>query len=107
MRRALRDSLIRPPTCPVVFLPLSVSVAATNSGEIRVSCGTPREHRFPAYGAIAEHVDSGVRVGYPTDEAGRYHLLSLRVGMSNVISVELPGFRRIVCLAFSFNSGRR
>ena len=34
------------------------------------------------------------RVSRPT-KAGRYHLLSLRVGMY-VISVELPGFRRVV-----------
>lgn len=44
---------------------------------------------------IAEHVDSRVRVENPADESGRYHLLSLRVGMY-VISVELQGFRRVI-----------
>ena len=107
MRRALRDSLIRPATCLVVLLAFSVSVAAqTNTGEISGVVRDAQGGALPGARVIAEHVDSGVRVEYPTDEAGRYHLLSLRVGMY-VISVELPGFRRIVRSAFSFNSGRR
>ena len=96
MRRALRDSLIRPATCLVVLLAFSVSVAAqTNTGEISGVVRDAQGGALPGARVIAEHVDSGVRVEYPTDEAGRYHLLSLRVGMY-VISVELPGFRRIV-----------
>ncbi len=96
MRRALRNSLIRPATCLVVLLALSVSAAAqTNTGEISGVVRDAQGGALPGARVIAEHVDSGVRVEYPTDEAGRYHLLSLRVGMY-VISVELPGFRRIV-----------
>ena len=96
MRRALRNSLIRPATCLVVLLAFSVSVAAqTNTGEISGVVRDAQGGALPGARVIAEHVDSGVRVEYPTDEAGRYHLLSLRVGMY-MISVELPGFRRIV-----------
>src|SRR6188768_3135261 len=96
MPRALRNSLIRPATRLVVLLAFSVSVAAqTNTGEISGVVRDAQGGALPGARVIAEHVDSGVRVEYPTDEAGRYHLLSLRVGMY-VISVELPGFRRIV-----------
>src|SRR4026208_1676483 len=96
MPRALRNSLIRPATCLVVLLALSVSAAAlTTTGEISGVVRDAQGGALPGARVIAEHVDSGVRVEYPTDEAGRYHLLSLRVGMY-VISVELPGFRRIV-----------
>src|SRR4026207_988036 len=96
MRRAPRESLIRPATRLVVLLAVGVSVAGqTNTGEISGVVRDAQGGALPGARVIAEHVDTGVRVEYPTDEAGRYHLLALRVGIY-VISVELPGFRRIV-----------
>src|SRR6188474_3658623 len=69
--------------------------AQTNTGEISGIVRDVQGGALPGARVIAEHVDTGVRVEYPTDEGGRYHLVSLRVGMY-VISVELPGFRRVV-----------
>jgi Carboxypeptidase regulatory-like domain len=78
------------------LLVLSTTIAAqTNTGEISGIVRDVQGGALPGARVIAEHVDSGVRVEYPTDEGGRYHLLSLRVGMY-VISVELQGFRRVV-----------
>ena len=91
MRRALRNWLLRSATCLVVLLACSVSATAqTNTGEISGVVRDAQGGALPGARVIAEHVDSGVRVEYPTDEAGRYHLVSLRVGMY-VISVELAG----------------
>jgi len=69
--------------------------AQTNTGEISGVVRDVQGGALPGARVIAEHVDSGVRVEYPSDEAGRYHLVSLRVGMY-VISVELEGFRRVI-----------
>jgi hypothetical protein len=78
------------------LLVLSTTIAAqTNTGEISGIVRDVQGGALPGARVIAEHVDSGVRVEYPTDEGGRYHLLSLRVGRY-VISVELQGFRRVV-----------
>ena len=75
---------------------LSTAIAAqTNTGEISGIVRDVQGGALLGARVVAEHVDSGVRVEYPTDESGRYHLLSLRVGMY-VISVELQGFRRVV-----------
>jgi carboxypeptidase family protein len=74
----------------------STSLAGqTNTGEISGVVRDAQGGALPGALVVAEHVDSGVRVEYPTDEEGRYHLFSLRVGMY-VISVELQGFRRSV-----------
>jgi hypothetical protein len=73
----------------------TTAATQTNTGEISGVVRDVQGGALPAARVIAEHVDSGVRVEYPTDESGRYHLLSLRVGMY-VISVELQGFRRVV-----------
>jgi hypothetical protein len=66
-----------------------------NSGEITGIVRDAQGGTLPGARVVAEHVDSGVRVEHVTDEGGRYHLVSLRVGMY-VISVELDGFRRYV-----------
>ncbi len=96
MRRALRNSRYALPSAWSFFSPLVSPLAAqTNTGQISGVVRDVQGGALPGARVIAEHVDSGVRVEYPTDEAGRYHLLSLRVGMY-VISVELPGFRRVV-----------
>ncbi|HVQ14329.1 MAG TPA: carboxypeptidase-like regulatory domain-containing protein, partial [Vicinamibacterales bacterium] len=77
--------------CLAVVLAVSVSATAqTNTGEISGVVRDAQGGALPGARVIAEHVDTGVRIEYPTDEQGRFHLLSLRVGMY-VISVELPG----------------
>jgi hypothetical protein len=79
-----------------LLLALSVTASAqTNTGEITGIVRDVQGGALPGARVIAEHVDTGVRVEYPTDESGRYHLVALRVGMY-VISVELQGFRRVV-----------
>ena len=96
MRRTLRNSLIRSAICLAILLVLGVSATAqTNTGEISGVVRDVQGGSLPGARVIAEHVDTGVRVEYPTDESGRYHLVALRVGMY-VISVELAGFRRVV-----------
>ena len=79
----------------LLVLGATTIAAQTNTGEISGIVRDVQGGALPGARVIAEHVDSGVRVEYPTDEGGRYHLLSLRVGMY-VISVELQGFRRVV-----------
>ncbi len=82
--------------CLAVLSIFPATVAAqTNTGEISGVVRDVQGGTLPGARVIADHVDSGVRVEFPTDEGGRYHLLSLRVGMY-VISVELQGFRRVV-----------
>jgi hypothetical protein len=79
-----------------LLLALSATAAAqTNTGEITGIVRDVQGDALPGARVIAEHVDTGVRVEYPADESGRYHLVALRVGMY-VISVELQGFRRVV-----------
>lgn len=78
------------------FLVLGATLGAqTNTGEVSGVVRDAQGGVLPGASVIAEHVDSGARVEQPTDEAGRYALLALRVGMY-VISVDLPGFRRVV-----------
>ena len=72
-----------------------IVVAQTNTGEISGVVRDAQGGALPGARIIAEHVDSGGKVEYVADEAGRYHLLSLRVGIY-VVSVELQGFRRVV-----------
>src|SRR5262245_35537211 len=74
-----------------VLLLCTTITAQTNTGEISGVVRDVQGGALPGARVIAEHVDSGVRVEYPADEAGRYHLVSLRVGMY-VIIVELQGF---------------
>src|SRR5262245_11545977 len=72
-----------------------VAAAQTNTGQISGIVRDAQGGVLPGARVVAEHVDSGARVEFPTDEDGRYLLASLRVGMY-VISVELPGFRRVI-----------
>lgn len=89
-------SLTRSTVGLAIMLIVCVTVGAqTNTGEISGVIRDVQGGALPGARVIAEHVDSGVRVEYPTGESGRYHLLSLRVGMY-VISVELQGFRRVI-----------
>src|SRR5262245_66475227 len=75
-----------------VLLVFTTTLAGqTNTGEISGVVRDAQGGALPGARVIAEHVDSGVRVEYPSDEEGRYHLFSLRVGMY-VIIVELQGF---------------
>jgi hypothetical protein len=63
MRRALRDSLIRPAICLVVLLAVLCLLAAqTNTGEISGVVRDAQGGALPGARVIAEHVDSGVRV---------------------------------------------
>src|SRR5262245_8354004 len=96
MKQLQRDSLKRSAIGLALLLTLSATVGAQiNTGEISGVVRDVQGGALPGARVIAEHVDSGVRIEYPTDESGRYHLLSLRVGMY-VISVELQGFRRVI-----------
>jgi hypothetical protein len=78
-----------------VFIVVTAAAAQTNTGEVSGVVRDVQGGALPGARVIAEHVDSGVRIESLSDEGGRYHLLSLRVGMY-VISVELDGFRRVV-----------
>jgi hypothetical protein len=77
-----------------LFLVTAAS-AQTNTGEIFGIVRDIQGGTLPGARVVAEHVDTGVRAESLTDEAGRYHLRSLRVGMY-VVSVELDNFRRVV-----------
>jgi len=96
MTTASRNIRTRLATSLSVLLVLSTAITGqTNTGEISGMVRDVQGGALPGARVIAEHTDSGVRVEHPVDENGRYHLVSLRVGMY-VISVELPGFRRVV-----------
>src|SRR5262245_52293556 len=87
--RSIRTRLA---VCVGTLIILTTTVATqTNTGEISGVVRDVQGGALPGARVIAEHVDSGIRVEYPTDEEGRYHLFSLRVGMY-VIIVELQGF---------------
>ena len=74
----------------------STAVAAqTNTGEISGIVRDAQGGALPGARVVAEHVDSGVKAESTTDQQGRYHLLSLRVGTYS-LTVELQGFRRVV-----------
>jgi hypothetical protein len=73
----------------------ATATTQTNTGEISGIVRDLQGGALPGARVIAQHVDSGVRIESLSDAGGRYHLLSLRVGMY-VITVELDGFRRIV-----------
>jgi Carboxypeptidase regulatory-like domain len=73
----------------------TVAGAQTNTGQISGVVRDGQGGVLPGARVVDEHADSGARVESFTDEAGRFLLVSLRVGM-HVISVELPGFRRVV-----------
>jgi hypothetical protein len=96
MTSALRNLRTHLAACLSGLLLFGATTAAQiNTGEISGIVRDGQGGALPGARVIAEHVDSGVRVEYPTDESGRYHLVSLRVG-TYVISVELQGFRRVV-----------
>jgi hypothetical protein len=80
--------------CGLLVLTAPVS-AQINTGEISGIVRDVQGGALPGARIVAEHVDSGVRIESISDAGGRYHLVSLRVGM-HVISVELDGFRRVV-----------
>ena len=54
--------------------------AQTNTGEISGIVRDAQGGALPGARVVAEHVDSGVNVEFATDDEGRYHLLSLRLG---------------------------
>src|SRR5262245_35222522 len=95
MTIALRNLRTHLACLSALLLFANTPAAQTNTGEISGLVRDAQGGALPGARVIAEHVDTGVRVEYPTDESGRYHLVSLRVGMY-VISVELQGFRRVV-----------
>src|SRR5512147_124423 len=78
-----------------VFALATTLAAQTNTGQISGVVRDAQGGVLPGAHVVAEHVDSGTRAEQPTDESGHYVLLSLRVG-AYVISVDLPGFRRVV-----------
>jgi Carboxypeptidase regulatory-like domain len=80
--------------CGLVALGTTIA-AQTNTGDVSGIVRDVQGGALPGARVIAEHVDGGVRIESRSDEGGRYHLRSLRLGMY-VISVELDGFRRVV-----------
>jgi Carboxypeptidase regulatory-like domain len=80
--------------CGLVALGTTIA-AQTNTGDVSGIVRDVQGGALPGAHVIAEHVESGVRIESLSDEGGRYHLRSLRLGMY-VISVELDGFRRVV-----------
>jgi hypothetical protein len=80
--------------CGLVALGTTIA-AQTNTGDVSGIVRDVQWGALPGARVIAEHVESGVRIESLSDEGGRYHLRSLRLGMY-VISVELDGFRRVV-----------
>jgi hypothetical protein len=92
-RRTLWPPLAVLLTGLVVFS--TVVAAQTNTGEISGVVRDAQGGALPGARVVAEHADSGARAEYTTDDQGRYHLLSLRVGTYS-LSVELQGFRRVV-----------
>jgi hypothetical protein len=101
MRTGLMPATLRNPWthCAVALAGLllfnTVVTAQTNTGEISGVVRDAQGGALPGARVVAEHVDSGVNAEFATDNEGRYHLVSLRVGMY-VVRVELEGFRRVV-----------
>ena len=86
---------------PIIFLFIlfvggaSAAAAQTNTGELAGVVHDAQGAVLPGVSVLAEHVESGTRVERFTDQQGRYLLPSLRVG-TYTVTVELPGFRRVV-----------
>ena len=73
----------------------ALPAAQTNTGQI---AGVVRDAQGGVLAAAvisAEHIESGIRTERITDESGRYLLPSLQIG-AYVITIEVPGFRRVV-----------
>ena len=95
MRASFRTFLTHAAAVLIALL-LSVRAAAqTNSGEISGVLRDVQGGALPGARVVAQHADTGLKLESPTDEQGRYHFLSLPVGMY-VLTVELDGFRRVV-----------
>ena len=73
----------------------AVAAAQTNTGQISGVVRDAQGGVLPGAAVVATHVESGGTVERLTDEQGRYHLPSLRLG-THVITVELAGFRRLL-----------
>ena len=73
----------------------AVAAAQTNTGEISGVVRDAQGGVLQGATVVATHGESGGTVQRLTDERGRYHLPSLRLG-THVITVELAGFRRLL-----------
>ena len=71
------------------------AAAQTNTGEMTGVVRDSQGGLLPGAIVIAEHVETASRIERLTDDRGRYFLQALRVG-TYVLTVELPGFRRVL-----------
>jgi hypothetical protein len=95
MRASFRTFLTHAAAVLMALLLSVPATAQTNSGEISGVVRDVQGGALPGARVVAQHADTGLVLESPTDEQGRYHFLSLPVGMY-VLTVELDGFRRVV-----------